>query len=165
MWPGLCTASATLRPLRRGAGATAPLHRGSAPPRDLRKFDIRSLRCAAHHRNRILDRSARYSEIVCSRLKPEISRARAWMAVIRSSAPPLGPWPLLFDCCSAEVCGLSISSAIAIVGTSAICGWLERFPAVHSRHHQVKQNDVRREISRPFSQELYQASRCAFITP
>jgi hypothetical protein len=62
----------------------------------------------------MLDRSARYSAITCSRLKTEPIRALACAAVIRSSAPPLGPCPLLFACCSLELCAVSMSSAIAV---------------------------------------------------
>src|SRR5580692_1108914 len=64
-------------------------------------------------RCKILDRSARYSEIACSRLNPEFSRIRACRALIRSSASPRTSLPLLFSNCSVELCGLSMLSAIA----------------------------------------------------
>jgi hypothetical protein len=83
-------------------------------PRHLRKLNSWYFGALRTHRNRILDRSARYSEIACSRLKPDANRACACIALIQSSALPFGPWPLLFSCCSAESCAVSMSRAIAI---------------------------------------------------
>ena len=65
------------------------------------------------HRNKILDRRARYPEIACSRLKTDFNRMWACSALIRSSAPPRKPLPLPFSACFSRVCGLSMSSAMA----------------------------------------------------